>query len=52
MSNLLNFIITAYIKKLEHYYNQIKLDNLRHHCMARGSDNVFFKIISQRYNIL
>jgi hypothetical protein len=36
MSNLLNFIFTAYIKKLEHYYNQIKHENLRNHCMARG----------------
>jgi len=46
MSNFLNFIITAYIKKkLEHYNNQIKLANLRNQCMARGSDNLFFKII-------
>ena len=52
MSNLLNFILTAYIKKLEHYNNQIHNENLRNHCMARGLDNLFFKIICQRYNIL
>jgi hypothetical protein len=49
MSNLLNFILTADIKKLEHYNNQINNENLRNHCMARGLDNLFFKIICQRY---
>ena len=52
MSNVVNFILTAYIKKLEHYNNQINHENLRNHCMVRGSDNFFFKIINQRYNIL
>jgi hypothetical protein len=52
MSNLLNFILTAYIKKLEHYNNQINQENIRNYCMARGSDNVFFQIFCQRYNIL
>jgi hypothetical protein len=52
MSNLLNFILTAYIKNIEHHNNQINHENLRNYCMARGSDNFVFKIICQRYNIL
>ena len=44
MSNLLNFILTAYIKKkIEHYDNQINHEKLRNHCMTRGSDNRFLQ---------
>jgi hypothetical protein len=40
---MVNFILTAYITKLEHYNNQINHENLRNHCIARGSDNFFLQ---------
>ena len=42
MSNLLNFILPEYIKRLEYHNNKINHENLRNHCMARGSDILFF----------
>ena len=44
MSNLLNFILPAYIKKLEYHNNKINHENLRNHCMAKGSDIFFLQI--------
>ena len=44
MSNLLNYILPAYLKKkLEYYNNKINHENLWNHCMARGSD-IFFSL--------
>jgi hypothetical protein len=33
------------LKKLEYYNNKINHENLRNHCMVRGSDIFFFKLI-------
>ena len=45
MSNLLNYILPAYLKKLEYYNNKINHENQRNHCMAKSSDIFFFKLI-------
>ena len=38
-------MLPAYLTKLEYYNNKINHETLRNHCMARGSDIVFLKLI-------